>query len=220
MTTRKELEAVMAKMRIGNYRNAVEQGIAELGGQSNFAQLLNRHGANVHRQSVYNWTTLGHIPSKYKMHVIKAIDDCSQIMTDPLGFLASIKEAGMINGNSTFPNEPLASWIEANGGVSSFIKRANIDILSKNRVLGKNSVKKWTYVMIHNWLKRGRISDNFRDVMEQAFGCPREIMGPEEKPTNHRKPEPPRPDRIERYEDYAPKPLATLIPLTSKDILG
>lgn len=166
-------------------RNPVRQATLDFGGQHRFALLLQLFGIQVHRQTVYNWATSGFIPNQYRRGIELIIKKYGKTMTNPKGLLDCVRKDGGFRGAAEFPNEPLEQWFIDQGGISKFVKMVNEKIKKQNDALPNedSKVPKFTYVMIHNWLKRGRVSENFQSMMHILFDCPKEIMDNRKKPT-------------------------------------
>lgn len=196
------------KMNKDRKTNPVKEAAMDFGGQTKMSKLLIMHGIHVHKQTVSQWCLKGSVPYKYKRGLEVLIHNYKRVIRDPVGLLGCVRDPQASNSEMLAPNKELEVWFETQGGISEFVKRINSMIELKNesdkKQIEEQNLKqaqglkrgfkddaynplefkphpKWRYVQIHNWIKRGRVSDNYRSMMEIQFDCPRAIMGPESK---------------------------------------
>ena len=183
------------QMNTEKYSNPVALTVQALGGQSRFSKLLASRGVIVHRQTVFNWCVQGKIPHQYGKILAVIVKTYPHIREIAGDVLACIRPEGSLNGTVVAPNVALEEFVKNNGGITAMLDRVNAIIREQNKIEEHDFIlacrraalareappidtrtKKWTYVMIHNWLKRGRVSDNFQRMFSQIFDCPIETM--------------------------------------------
>lgn len=157
--------------------------VDDIGGLARFAKMMSMYGLPIHRQTVHGWARSGSIPAHYMIPLRKAVTQYSHVFRDIAGLMGSIRKEGGPRGTLIFPNAPLEAWFKERGGIAAFVRTTNNKIRHHNATVEneRDKQKLWSYIMVHNWLKRGRISDGYRSVMKHNFDCPAEIMGPELK---------------------------------------
>lgn len=171
--------------------NPVKEAARDFGGQTKLARLFSMHGIEVHKQTVSQWCSKGEIPSRYERAIRVLVSNYKQMLRDPSGLIESVKSPDARRDALSSPNLALQKWFDDRGGVGAFlsdvnhaIKQENVEREKRAKQTGTdfNPLKKWTYVMVYNWIKRGKVSENFRSTMVDVFGCPPGILGPESTP--------------------------------------
>lgn len=161
------------------YTNPVAQATQDFGGQHRFALLMQSFGIQVHRQTVFNWVKAGSIPHQYDRAIRLVVKTHGRMLRDPQGLIQAIRSQQSLRGQVEAPNEPLEAFVKSQGGIAAMVKKVNELIKEQNISRDADGLPlypKWTYVMIHNWLKRGRVSGAFQTRMVAIFDCPRAIM--------------------------------------------